>query len=91
MPRILKFGTNVRHHLLYRLKKNQDAALIIPLISPFFFSPSKYSVINFSASMRARVFRFCRHVEGGQVYCGTEIKTQIYFALFLIFPSLTPV
>ena len=35
--------------------------------------------------MRARVFKFCIHIERGQVYCGTENKTQIYFALFLIF------
>ena len=35
--------------------------------------------------MRARVFKFCIHIESGQVYCGTENKTQIYFALFLIF------
>ena len=35
--------------------------------------------------MRARVFKFCIHIESAQVYCGTENKTQIYFALFLIF------
>ena len=35
--------------------------------------------------MRARVFKFCIHIESGQVYCGTENKTQIYFALFLLF------
>ena len=33
--------------------------------------------------MIARVFKFCIHIESGQVYWGTE--TQIYFALFLIF------
>ena len=58
--------------------------LIIPLVH-FSFSPSKFSVTNFSASMRARVFQFCIHIENGQVYCETENKTQIYFALFLIF------
>ena len=51
----------------------------------FSFSPSKFSVTNFSASMGARVFKFCIHIEGGQVYCGTENKNEIYFALFLIF------
>ena len=58
--------------------------LIIFLIH-FSFSPSKFSVTNFLASMRAGVFKFCIHIESGQVYCGTENKTQIYFALFLLF------
>ena len=35
--------------------------------------------------MRARVFKFCIHIESGQVYCGTENKTDIYFAFFLLF------
>ena len=35
--------------------------------------------------MRARVFKFCKHIDSGQVYCGTEKKTDISFALFLIF------
>ena len=30
-----------------------------------------------------------RDIESGQVYCGTEDKTDIYFA-FTFFPSLTP-
>ena len=35
--------------------------------------------------MRARVFKFCIHIEGGQVYCGTENKTEIYSAFFFLF------
>ena len=35
--------------------------------------------------MRARVFKFCVHIESGQVYCGTENNTDIYFAFFLLF------
>ena len=35
--------------------------------------------------MRARVFKFCIHIQSGQVYCGTENKTEIYFAFFLLF------
>ena len=85
VPRILKFGTNVGYDLLYYVKENQYAAACHCLICRFFFSPSKFSVTNFSASMGARVFKFCIHMESGQVYCGTENKTQIYFALFLIF------
>ena len=73
-PRILKFGTNVGYELLF-------------YINCFSFSPSKFSVTNFSSSMRARVFKFCIHIESGQVYCGTENKTaEIYFAFFFLFP-----
>ena len=36
-PRILKLGTNVGYDLLYCVKENQHAALILPLICPFFF------------------------------------------------------
>ena len=39
-PRILKFGTNVGYDL-YCVKENQHAALIIPLICPFFFLSNK--------------------------------------------------
>ena len=58
---------------------------IIPLIH-FSFSPSKFSVTSFLVNMRARVFKFCIHIDGGHiVYCGTENKTEIYFAFFLLF------
>ena len=40
--------------------------------------------------MRARVFKFCIHIESGQVYCGTENKTDNYFAFFLLFSSPEP-
>ena len=40
--------------------------------------------------MRAKVFKFCIHLESGQVYCGienqdAEINFCLLFALFLIF------
>ena len=59
--------------------------LSFPLFVHFSLSSSKFSVTNFLASMRARVFKFCIHIEGGQVYCGTENKTEIYFAFFFLF------
>ena len=37
MPRILKFGTNVGYDLLYCVNENQHAALVLPIIYPFFF------------------------------------------------------
>ena len=59
MPRILTFGTNVGYGLLYCVKENQPHALIIPFICPFYFySPIKFSVTDFSAPMRDRVFKF---------------------------------
>ena len=83
-PRILKFGTNVGYDVLYCVKENQPAAAYC-LIFYFYFSPSKFSVTYFLASMRARVFKFCIHIESGQVHCGTEDKTDICFAFFLLF------
>ena len=61
--------------------------LSFPLFVHFSFSPSKFSITNFSSSMGVRVFKFCMHIESGQVYCGTENKTAgIYFAFFFLFP-----
>ena len=36
-PKILKFGTNIGYDLLYCVKENQHAALIVPFICSFFF------------------------------------------------------
>ena len=55
----------------------------------FSFSPIKISVTDFSASMRGKVFKFCIHLESGQVYCGKENQdAEINFCLlypFLLF------
>ena len=59
--RILKFGTNVGYN-----------CLSFPLFVHFSFSPVKNSVTDFSASVRAKVFKFCIHLENGQVFCGKE-------------------
>ena len=85
VPRILKFGTKVGYDLLYCVKENQYAAANYSLICPFSFSPSKFSFTYFLAFMRARVFKFCIHIESGQVYCVTENKTEIYSAFFFLF------
>ena len=63
--------------------------LIVPLFVHFSFSPSKFSVTYFLASMRAIVFKFCIHIESGQVYCGTENKNEIYSAFFFPFFHLS--
>ena len=59
--------------------------LIIPLFVHFSFSPSKFSLTCFLTSMRDRVFKFCIHIESGQVYCVTQNKTEIYSAFFFLF------
>ena len=45
------------------------------------------SVTDYSASMRAKVFKFCIHLESGQVYCGKENQDAEFNFCFL-FPCL---
>ena len=84
-PRILKFGTNVGFDLLYCVRQNQPPTLTIPFFVLFSFSPIKISVTDFSAPMRARVFKFCIHLQSGQVYCGKE-NQDAEFHFCLLFP-----
>ena len=84
-PRIWKPGINVGCDL-YRVKENQHAAAYHSLYLPIFL----YLQANFLASMRATVFKFCMHIESGQVYCGTENKLRCILPSFSFFPSLTP-
>ena len=85
-PRILKYGTNVGYDLSYCVRENQHAAANhFPYLSILFFSPSKVSVTNFLAFMRPSFFKFFIHTGSGQVYCGTENKTKICVAFFLLF------
>ena len=65
--------------------ESASCCLPFPLFVQFSFSPIKFSVTDFSASMRARVFKFLIHLESGQVYCGTENQdAEIYF--YHLFP-----
>ena len=84
-PRILKFCTNVGYDLLYCVKENQHAALIVPFICSFFFSQIKHFITEFSAPITARVFKFCIHLERGQVYCGKENQDAV-INFCLLFP-----
>ena len=71
------------------LCKRESASWCLPflLFVHFSFSPIKFSVTDFSASMRARVFKFLIHLESDQVYCETENQDpDIYF--YLLFPCL---
>ena len=85
-PRILKFGTDVGYNFLYCVRENQPPPACHPLYLSFSFSQIKVSVTDFSASMRAKVFKFCIHIESDQVYCGKENQdVVINFAFFFHF------
>ena len=66
VPRILKFGTNVGYDLLYCVKENQHAAAYhSPFLSIFLSHQANFLLqISLTASMRARVFKFCIHHYG---------------------------
>ena len=69
LPKILKFGTNVRYDKLYCVFKNQPIyGLSVPLFVHFSFSLTKFSVTNFSASISDRAFKFCLHNEDNRMY-----------------------
>ena len=59
---------------------------IIPFICPFSFSPIKFFITDFSASVRTKVFKFCTHLLRVEVYCVKENNNaEIYFAFFFPF------
>ena len=64
--------------------------LIIPFISPFFFFSNKFFNTDFSAPMRATVFKFCILLQRVEVYYVKENHdAEIYFAFFLpFFPTM---
>ena len=61
-PRILKFGTNVGYNFLYCVRQNQPPPAYHSHYLSIFLSPIKISVTDFSASMRAKVFKFLIHL-----------------------------
>ena len=68
-------------------RESASSCLSFPLFVHFSCSPIKISVTDFSASMRAIVFKFCIHLESGQVYCGKENQDdEMNFCL--LFPFL---
>ena len=84
--RILKFGTNVGYDLLYCVRENQPPwCLPFPLFVHFSFSPVKFSITDFSASMRTRVFKFLIHLESGQAKYIVGQKTKTLRFIFTIF------
>ena len=83
-PRVLKFGTSVGYDLLYRVKENQHtAAYHSPYLSIFLYLQIFcYKFLSFYESQSLPIlYTHC------QVYCGTENKTETYFAFFFLFSS----
>ena len=84
--RILKFGTNLDSNELYCVKKTATYCLSVPLFVHFSFSPMKISVADFSAPIGANVFKFCKHLQVGKVYCVNEnLDANAHFAFFFQF------
>ena len=94
LPRILKFGTNIRYDRLYCVLKNQPHMAYQSLYLSIFLSFQQFFNLISSASMSATVFKFCIHNEYNQVYyCKQNQDAVIYFCLlflFSVFLSLTP-
>ena len=66
--------------------------LSFPLFVHFSFSPIKHFITEVSAPITARVFKFCIHLENGQIYCGKENQgTEINFCLLFPFFLLSNV
>ena len=68
VPRILKFGTNIGYDKLYCVLKNQPRVAYESLYLSIFLSFNFFFHHISSASMSARVFKFCIHDEYDQVY-----------------------
>ena len=72
------------------LRESASSCLPFPLFVHLSFSQIKTSVTDLSASIRAKVFKFCIHLKSGQVHCGKENQdAEINFCLlfsFLLFP-----
>ena len=68
MPRILKFGTNIGNDKLYCVTKNQPHMAYQSLYLSIFLSFQFFFHLSSSASISARVFKFCIHDEYDQVY-----------------------
>ena len=93
LPKILKFGTNVGYDLLYCVR-SASSCISFYLFVHFSFPPFKFSVTDFSTPMGASIFKFCIHIESGQVYCGkenqdAEIHFILLFPFFFLFSHLS--
>ena len=90
-PRRLKLGTHVDNGQMYRVYRDQAAALIHPFISSFFFPSNfqtKFFVTLFSRTVRPKIFKLSTLVDSGwmyHVYQNRAVATylSLYFFIFL--------
>ena len=91
VPRILKFETNIGHDLLYCVKENQPPPIYHSLYLSIFLSLQSNFLSQVSLLLwEPEFFKFCIHLESGQVYCRKEKQdAHIFFVFFFsIFPFL---
>ena len=72
MSCILQHSTKLDSDELLCNKKTATYCLSVPLVVHFSFSPMKISATDFSAPIRASVFKFCVNLQVGKVYCVNE-------------------
>ena len=72
-------------------RESACCCLSFPSFVHFSSSPIKLFVTEVSAPITARVFKFCIHLERGQIYCGKENQDAVInlclFPFFLFFIS----
>ena len=91
--RRLKIGTHVDIWQMYRVYRNQAAALICPSISSFFFlsnfPTSKFFPTLFSGTVRPKIFKLGTLVDNGWMYRVYQNgSAAAYLSLCFIFLSL---
>ena len=85
LPRIFKVGTNIEYDLLYCVRESQLHAYHSLYLYIFLFLQQFFFSTDFSALMRAKVFKLCIYLQRVEVYCAQENhEARIYFAFFSI-------
>ena len=80
-PRILKFGIKIGC-FLFGVRDNQHPQAYHSLyLSVFFFFSHEIFVADFSALIRARVFKFCMHIQRVEEYCIKETHDGEIYSL----------
>ena len=91
----LKLGTLVDSGQMYRVYRNQAAALICPFISSFFFLSNfqtlKFFVTLFSWTVRRRRLKLGTHVDSGQMYRVYRNQAAAAYSSFISSFSFSPI
>ena len=93
--RRLKLGTHVEGGQMYRVYRNQAAALICPFISSFFFFSNfqtlKFFITLFSWTVRPRRLKIGTHVDSGQMYHVYLNQVAAAYSSFISSFSFSPI